>query len=125
LVFITAEEIKNRISEIEQEISELYDILKVTEPGEKNIGIIVSQRIRCGKSNCKCHTDKNAMHGPYYYQRIYNPDTRKTKTIYIRKEIAEEYIAQHKNYKQYAVAFKKVCKLTVQKARLLKKLQSL
>ena len=40
------------------------------------------ERVRCGKSNCKCV--KGALHGPYWY--AYWSENGKTKSMYVGKQ---------------------------------------
>lgn len=53
---------------------------------------------KCGQENCRCSTDENAMHGPYY-RWIGNINGKKT-TKTITKKTADECRGQIKNYEQ-------------------------
>lgn len=30
-------------------------------------GTIQARKLTCGKKSCRCHTEANALHGPYFY----------------------------------------------------------
>ena len=47
---------------------------------------------KCGKSNCKCHTDWDHRHGPYWNRKSSDPYT---KDKYIGKELPQWVIAAY------------------------------
>lgn len=61
-----------------------FDDLRIAIPGS-----IQTVYLKCGKSNCRCHQDKDQRHGPYYlwYRRIKG----KTATQSIAEEDVQSY----------------------------------
>jgi hypothetical protein len=59
-------------------------------------GTVSTALAKCGRKNCKCHTNPKAMHGPYYRWagRIKGKLTTKT----ISKKAAEECQRRIENY---------------------------
>lgn len=45
-------------------------------------GAVVAQRVRCGRSNCRCA--QGELHGPYHYR--YWREGRTRRKAYVRKE---------------------------------------
>ena len=61
-------------------------------------GAVSTAKAKCGQKNCRCHTDKKALHGPYY-RWIGNINGKKT-TRTISKEAALECQRQIRNYEE-------------------------
>lgn len=71
---------------------------------ESNLtGVVIKEKVKCGKSNCKCL--KGNLHGDYYYHyyRIYRNGAWKLKKEYVLKnevELLVQKINTIKNYKK-------------------------
>lgn len=61
-------------------------------------GSVSTAVAKCGQENCRCHTDKTAMHGPYY-RWIGNINGKKT-TKTVTKKVAEECRRRLRNYER-------------------------
>lgn len=74
----------------------------ILESGFKTIGYIDIKKVKCGKKNCKCSTDLEALHGPYYYYRywklVYN--RYRQKRLYITERQAIRIQRAIDNYRE-------------------------
>lgn len=59
-------------------------------------GSVSTAVAKCGQDNCHCHTDKTAMHGPYY-RWIGNINGKKT-TKTVTRKTAKECRRRIRNY---------------------------
>lgn len=59
-------------------------------------GYVVSERVKCGKPNCKCQ--RGELHGPYYYRRGHSNGVHWKK--YVRRGDVERVKAQCEAYRQ-------------------------
>lgn len=50
-------------------------------------GSLAERRMECGKTQCSCHTDPSARHGPYYQWSW--KDRGRTASVYLDKEQAQ------------------------------------
>ncbi|UJG39957.1 MAG: hypothetical protein K9W45_08880 [Candidatus Heimdallarchaeum aukensis] len=61
--------IDNILEQLIEESRELEKKIATLSRKPYIIGFISKKYIKCGKKNCKCQTNKNYYHGPYYYLR--------------------------------------------------------
>lgn len=67
-----------------------------------NLGFVVSGTLhhrtkKCGKPNCRCHTDPEARHGPYFeWGRLRNKKLVQTTITRAQAKLIEKGIANHK-----------------------------
>lgn len=55
-------------------------------------GTLSVQAYRCGKTNCRCHTDPGALHGPYAYW------TRKVGRVTKSRALTAEQLAEYQGW---------------------------
>ena len=58
---MTADEPKLAWAATRRGLAETIATIEVVLPGS-----VVTRRMRCGKTNCACHTDVDRRHGPYH-----------------------------------------------------------
>jgi len=92
--------LRERRARIDAEIEELEAQLDAQERAGQNGaevlevesarggGSYVLQKVRCGKSTCRCAKPGGELHGPYWY--LYWKKDGKTKSRYVGKERATE-----------------------------------
>lgn len=97
---MNAERLENKLTELKNQI----DDLGIAIPGS-----IQTVYLKCGKSNCRCHQDKDLRHGPYYlwYRRI----NGKTATQSIAEEDVQSYRMWIGNREKLEDLFQKIVKL--------------
>ena len=61
-------------------------------------GTVSTAMAKCGKANCRCKTDPEFLHGPYY--RWTGAIDGKQTTITLSEEEAEECLRRIKNWKK-------------------------
>lgn len=71
-------------------------------------GSIVLKYIKCGKEGCKC--EDGYKHGPYPHIQFYDGDG-KLKTLYIKKNLVDQYALKLYENKQYRENIKELVKL--------------
>ena len=71
---------------------------KLLSVGVFRKGTISKRWMPCGNPSCKCHSDKQKRHGPYYWWTT--KVKGKTKAIFVRKESLDEAKSYLKNYKE-------------------------
>jgi hypothetical protein len=97
---MNAERLENKLTELKNQI----DDLGISIPGS-----IQTVYLKCGKSNCRCHQDKDQRHGPYYlwYRRV----NGKTATQSIAEEDVQSYRMWIGNREKLEALFQKIVNL--------------
>lgn len=74
----------------------------ILESGFKSIGYIHVQKVTCGKKNCKCFTNPEYLHGPYYYYRYWKLVHNRyfQKRLYVSKRKAMRIQRAIDNYRE-------------------------
>lgn len=55
-----------------------------SQGAEELAGVVVYQRVRCGKPGCRCHSGRaEDLHGPYAY-RVWRDETGRQRKAYVR-----------------------------------------
>ena len=99
--------LRERRARIDAEIEQLEAQLDAQErTGQKGAEVLevepargggsyVLQKVRCGKSTCRCARAGGELHGPYWY--LYWKKDGKTKSRYVGKERPSTHFARFKN----------------------------
>jgi hypothetical protein len=74
-----AETLLEARAQVEPEIPETADVIE--EPDDSTGGTLVKEKVKCGKSGCKCADGD--LHGPYLYR--YWSESGTTKSEYVGK----------------------------------------
>ena len=78
--------------------SKIFDKIIISVDGPILPGSISSVRSRCNNPDCACHSNKSAMHGPYYRWTGVIDGKRTTKNI--SESVAKECARRIKNYRK-------------------------
>ena len=71
-------------------------ILQLKTQGPILNGSVSEAKAKCGNKNCRCHTNKKYLHGPYYRWTGFINGKRTTKTL--TKDQMKECVIRIKNY---------------------------
>lgn len=107
-------QLNNRIQKIKEKLADL---------GPMRPGSISKQYNVCGNPNCRCKDPvKPQKHGPYY-QLSYTHKGKST-SEFIKKHRVREVTGQIKNYKEFKKLTAQWVDLSIEKAKLEKKLEA-
>lgn len=71
--------------------------ITLSAPAPILTGSVVSLMAPCGKKNCRCHSDKDKQHGPYY--RWTGVINGKRTSVALSPDVFEECKQRIKNYR--------------------------
>ncbi len=81
-------------------------------------GSVTKRFMRCGTVGCKCQTDPNALHGPYYE---WTRKVRgKTVSVRLKKKEAEQLMEWIENKRRFYEIISKMEKITLEAANLIR-----
>ena len=85
---------KQRKKEVQEELGEYreeYERIKarIQKVGFISKGSIIKRRLTCGNPTCRCHSDPEKLHGPYY--QISWKEKGKTVSYFLSPEMARSY----------------------------------
>jgi hypothetical protein len=77
-------------------------------------GSVSTAMAKCGSKYCRCRSEKNALHGPYYRWIGFLDGKRTTKTV--SKEVAEECERRIANFHKFQLQLENLLKLEADSA---------